>query len=287
MPAALRNKPIQQIASTFVTFWGEVLRDCVLTERVRSGVCVWAMYSVLSLPCHTGEVLIRVPPPPASLVGSGAHLWDASVVLSRFLCSAPLLVADRVVVELGAGAVGLPGLVCASLGARRVVLTDQEACVPHLHAAARLQEHSAVATRVVCCALPWGSNLRRALRPIGGIYGSDSAPPTPLLLLVSDALSLSPVLFEPLAKTLDDLATAAGPAGARALIAYRERDGTEHDFFSLLAGWEVHLVAEYHAVVDGGAPSSPALAFRNTESGLSTSVCIVEATKRAIAAPLL
>lgn len=51
------------------------------------------------------------------------HLWNGSRVVASHFESHPSLVQGRTVLELGAGA-GLPSLVAASLGARRVVVTD-------------------------------------------------------------------------------------------------------------------------------------------------------------------
>ncbi|KAG0649748.1 N-terminal and lysine N-methyltransferase EFM7 [Hyphodiscus hymeniophilus] len=69
----------------------------------------------------TGQVLTL------GLVGHnplwGHHLWNAGRLISTYLEENPSLVADRTVLELGAGA-GLPSLVCGVLGARRVVVTD-------------------------------------------------------------------------------------------------------------------------------------------------------------------
>ncbi len=61
------------------------------------------------------------------LVGSSpleAHrLWNGSRIISEYFETHPHEVRDRCVLELGAGA-GLPSLVCAILGARKVVVTD-------------------------------------------------------------------------------------------------------------------------------------------------------------------
>ncbi|KAL2259770.1 hypothetical protein VTK26DRAFT_6443 [Humicola hyalothermophila] len=51
------------------------------------------------------------------------HLWNGSRVMAAHFESDPSLVRDRTVLELGAGA-GLPSIVAAMLGARRVVVTD-------------------------------------------------------------------------------------------------------------------------------------------------------------------
>lgn len=51
------------------------------------------------------------------------HLWNGSRVISEYFEANPAQVSDKTVLELGAGA-GLPSLVSAVLGARRVVMTD-------------------------------------------------------------------------------------------------------------------------------------------------------------------
>ncbi|TVY45257.1 Protein N-terminal and lysine N-methyltransferase [Lachnellula occidentalis] len=53
----------------------------------------------------------------------GHHLWQAGRIISTYLESTPSLIACKTVLELGAGA-GLPSLVCAVLGAAKVVVTD-------------------------------------------------------------------------------------------------------------------------------------------------------------------
>lgn len=51
------------------------------------------------------------------------HLWNGSRVISEWFEERPHEVSRRTVLELGAGA-GLPSIVAAALGARRVVMTD-------------------------------------------------------------------------------------------------------------------------------------------------------------------
>ncbi|TVY93549.1 Protein N-terminal and lysine N-methyltransferase [Lachnellula willkommii] len=53
----------------------------------------------------------------------GHHLWQAGRIVSTYLESTPSLIASKTVLELGAGA-GLPSLVCAVLGAGKVVVAD-------------------------------------------------------------------------------------------------------------------------------------------------------------------
>ncbi|PBP27026.1 putative nicotinamide N-methyltransferase Nnt1 [Diplocarpon rosae] len=62
-----------------------------------------------------------------SLVGHnplwGHHLWNAGRLISTYLEKNPSLISSKTVLELGAGA-GLPSLVCAVLGASKIVVTD-------------------------------------------------------------------------------------------------------------------------------------------------------------------
>jgi nicotinamide N-methyltransferase len=53
----------------------------------------------------------------------GHHLWNAGRLISTYFEKKPELVKDKTILELGAGA-GLPSLICAALGAKKVVVTD-------------------------------------------------------------------------------------------------------------------------------------------------------------------
>ncbi|WVW85553.1 hypothetical protein I302_107591 [Kwoniella bestiolae CBS 10118] len=61
------------------------------------------------------------------LVGShplwGHHLWNTARVFSTYLLRNPLLVKDKKILELGAGA-ALPSIACTLAGAKQVVITD-------------------------------------------------------------------------------------------------------------------------------------------------------------------
>lgn len=61
--------------------------------------------------------------PVAGQAGLGYRLSPSGLVLARVCCTLQPRIAGRRVLELGAG-IGLPGLLCASLGAAEVVLTD-------------------------------------------------------------------------------------------------------------------------------------------------------------------
>lgn len=67
----------------------------------------------------------NVPSKPDLL---GLDIWPAAFELCTYLAAHPSLVLGSTVAELGAG-VGLPGLLAARLGAKRVILTDYE---PHV-----------------------------------------------------------------------------------------------------------------------------------------------------------
>lgn len=62
-------------------------------------------------------------------------VWDAAAPMATWMCEHPHRVAGKTVVELGAGP-GMPGIVAARLGARRVTLTDlpSELALPRLNA---------------------------------------------------------------------------------------------------------------------------------------------------------
>jgi EEF1A N-terminal glycine/lysine methyltransferase len=53
----------------------------------------------------------------------GHHLWQAGRIISTYLERNPSLIANKTVLELGAGA-GLPSLVCGVLGAKKVIVSD-------------------------------------------------------------------------------------------------------------------------------------------------------------------
>ena len=54
----------------------------------------------------------------------GTTAWDASFVLAKYIERNLSSLKEKVVIELGAGVSGLPGMACALLGAAHVLLTD-------------------------------------------------------------------------------------------------------------------------------------------------------------------
>ncbi|XP_058104980.1 uncharacterized protein LOC131248633 [Magnolia sinica] len=88
---------------------------------------------------------------------TGSWVWDSAIYLSEWMASQGLVefqIEGKTVVELGAGT-GLPGLVAASLGAGRVVLTDVAPLLPGLQ---RSVEANGFSDRVEVRELVWGSD---------------------------------------------------------------------------------------------------------------------------------
>ena len=66
----------------------------------------------------------------SGIVGCG--VWEAGVALIFYLAKNQKYVANKAVLELGAGC-GQTGIAAAVLGAKSVVLTDQKEVISHLH----------------------------------------------------------------------------------------------------------------------------------------------------------
>jgi len=196
------------------------------------------------------------PPARATVVedrtspGSHGYVWDAAVALAAFLSHdvGSRGLSGRRVLELGAGC-GLPGLVAAAIGARSVVLTDRaDAAVRLLSAGADLHARTVGAESAVgAAAFAFGGAIAR----LGEGGAAD-------LVLCSDVLGLDESAFEPLIKTLLDLARErertlrAAPAQQqqaplRVLMSYRRRARFEDAFFSSLTsrGLRARCVREF------------------------------------------
>jgi predicted nicotinamide N-methyase len=85
---------------------------------------------------HAGAVLTEKDETHAIVLKTnrlpyGVSLWPSGIALAHEIANRAKDFESRTVLELGAG-IGLPGIVAASLGASRVVQTDQDELVLHL-----------------------------------------------------------------------------------------------------------------------------------------------------------
>ncbi|KAK7309086.1 hypothetical protein RJT34_05553 [Clitoria ternatea] len=86
---------------------------------------------------------------------TGSWVWESSLILSQWITTQrDFDLRGKTVLELGAGA-GLPGLVAATLGATRVVLTDIDPLIPAL---SRNVVANNLGNVVEVRELVWGSN---------------------------------------------------------------------------------------------------------------------------------
>lgn len=111
------------------------------------------------------ELSLQLTPDSLEPIFSGAAwagtvLWRAAVRLidAALLGPTRLVVSDASVVELGAG-LGVPGMVCARLGAR-VVLTEQDSLVELLERNAQANFDSGIR----CAELDWEADKARRLK---------------------------------------------------------------------------------------------------------------------------
>jgi predicted nicotinamide N-methyase len=178
--------------------------------------------------------------PTAVQEGFGHVVWDAALVLVRWLEAAPpALLAGRRVVEVGSG-VGLAGIAAAALGAH-VTLTDLPTVLPltRANAAANADVVQRARGSLDVQPLPWGDAAAASVVlasiqvPGGGRSGGVTrALHPPDVVLASDVV-YQDVLVAPLVATL---AALAGPATV-VLVAARERHGCDWPgFLTTLAG---------------------------------------------------
>ena len=136
---------------------------------------------------------------------SGQRAWPGSLLLAAEISARPALVADRAVVELGAGA-GLCAMVAARCGARTTEATDgDDRCLDLLRRNVAANGLDGVVSVAKCF---WGRD----------------APPVGDLVLAGDVL-YKRALVEPF---LDALEAALAPGG-RALLCHLPRAGVSHE----------------------------------------------------------
>jgi len=177
--------------------------------------------------------VVTLERPTAALDGFGHVVWDAALLLARWLEQAPAsLLAGRRVVEVGAG-VGLVGLAAAARGAH-VLLTDMAGALPltELNAGANVDLVRRGRGSVAVRPLEWGNAAELAA------LQAELRHQPPDVLLASDVVYDND-LFAPLVGVL---AALAGPQ-TTVLLAARERHGCDFDLFLRLLAepFEVRL----------------------------------------------
>lgn len=143
----------------------------------------------------------------------GKHIWDSGRVLSQMLLSGQVAVADRRVLELGAGT-GISGLTAAAMGAN-VILTDQEPLLPLLQENIDRNDLADVAS---AAALAWGDDEALEICTHGEDYCE--IPGQPFDLIIGTDVLYNPDLFDDFLKTLVGAST---PGHTEVLLAYPQR----------------------------------------------------------------
>ena len=152
---------------------------------------------------------------------TGVVVWDAAIVLAKYLEINIGMVRDKEAVELGSGT-GAVGLCAGVLGAKKVILTDQEELVEFLSHNIELNtEVSQRRGRVSAAALQWGNNthIETVMNMVTRVD----------LVMVSDC-----VFYE---ESLDDLVETMqllSDKQTQILLTYEERDSQiKHDVMKL------------------------------------------------------
>ncbi|GAB4834664.1 hypothetical protein Ancab_032927 [Ancistrocladus abbreviatus] len=90
---------------------------------------------------------------------TGSWVWNSAFLLADYISTQSqhheFNVQGKIVLELGAGSTGLPGLTASLLGASRVILTDIAMLLPGLR---HNVEANGLGDRIEVCELVWGSD---------------------------------------------------------------------------------------------------------------------------------
>jgi nicotinamide N-methyltransferase len=142
----------------------------------------------------------------------GHHLWNGARVVSAYFEKSPELVKGKTIFELGAGA-GLPSLVAAKLGAKKVVVTDypDEDLVKNLwwnvehNEVGSLKEDGEPApnSTVVAAGYLWGAGAEPMLHHIAPDAGFDLLILADLLFNHSEHMKLLDTVRRTLKRTRD------------------------------------------------------------------------------------
>merc|ERR1719348_1992061 len=157
---------------------------------------------------------------------TGVVVWDAAIVLAKYLQTVQAQLQSRSVIELGSGT-GAVGLSAATLGASPVLLTDLPALKDLIQHNISLNSSVISSEKCTVAPLVWGDKEQeeKAIEVTGG---------QPDLILVSDCVFYSESV-PPLVETLTQL---AGPT-TDLLLSYEERESqqkldTMKQFFELM-----------------------------------------------------
>jgi predicted nicotinamide N-methyase len=169
----------------------------------------------------------------------GSYLWPASLVLSLYLAENPHLVRNKRILELGAG-VGLCGLVGATLGAKRMSLTDLSV-FPHVLENLSAEIHLNNLVNCNAFALNWGSfDIESSLLSQG------------FELLIGSDVFYNPSDFEDLIRAVS-IILSRSPPDARFITAYHERS-SKRNIQWLLERWNLkvdRIAYPFHEFANG------------------------------------
>lgn len=146
--------------------------------------------------------------------GVAAVVWDAAVVLSRYLESKGNSIKDKKVIELGAGT-GLVGMVAAILGGD-VIVTDREVALNYTKINLENNLKSLSHTSLKVTKLDWGQDTSTLSTPYDMILGAD-------IVYIKET-------FQDLLKTLTDLSGNESVV----LLSCRIRYERDNNFIQLL-----------------------------------------------------
>ncbi|XP_068709746.1 protein N-lysine methyltransferase METTL21A-like [Montipora foliosa] len=152
-------------------------------------------------------------------VGVAAVIWDAAIVLGRYLEKIAVQLRDKKVIELGAGT-GFAGIVASLLGGH-VTITDRKMAlnVTRMNVEGNLGERQNL---VEIKELEWGQNISSFTPPFDYVLGAD-------IVYIEDT-------FNDLLKTLRELCD----ENTVVLLACKIRYERDKRFFGLLSKYFVH-----------------------------------------------
>lgn len=162
-------------------------------------------------------------------VGVAAVVWDAAIVLGRYLEKMAAQLQGKKVIELGAGT-GFAGIVASLLGGN-VTITDRKMAlnVTRMNVEGNLGENQ---NSVVIKELEWGQNISSFSPPFDFVLGAD-------IVYIEDT-------FSDLLKTLQDLCD----ENSTVLLSCKIRYDRDKRFFELLSRHFWHETVIYDHELD-------------------------------------